>query len=182
MHYKTLSSEIVQQNPWWSYKHDKYSMPNGQEGDYFYGEAAGAVMIVPILEDGRLVLLNQYRYLGDRPSIEFPCGGIEAKEFPVATAQRELKEETGFRANDLVSIGSFEPSRTFFKDRIHIFVARELDKVAEQNLDDTEIIEIIYRRIDEFDDMIKRGEIWDGQTLAAWAMVRDFLRAYSQSA
>lgn len=175
MHFKVTSSEIVHENLWWKYKHDKYLSSDGVEGDYYYGECSGAAMVVPVLDDGRLVLINQYRYLSDRFNVEFPCGGLNENESPALAAQRELLEETGFKINELVNIGSFESSRTFLKDRIHIFVASGLEKVTEQKLEQTELIEVIYRRVDEFDDMIKRGEIQDGQTLAVWAMVRNYL-------
>ena len=175
MHFKIISSETIDENPWWKYKHDKYLSSSGEEGDYYYGESSGAAMVVPVLDDGRLVLINQYRYLSDRFNVEFPCGGMHAHESPAVAAERELLEETGFKVNELVNIGSFESSRTFLKDRIHVFVATNVEKTIPQNLEKTEVIEVIYRRIDEFDDMIKRGEIQDGQTLATWAMVRNYL-------
>src|SRR3989344_6151244 len=142
MRFKIISSEIIDENPWWKYKHDKYRSLSGEEGDYYYGECSGAAMVVPVLDDGRLVLINQYRYLSDRFNVEFPCGGIDVNESPTVAAERELLEETGFKVNELVSIGCFESSRTFLKDRIHIFVATNVEKTIEQNLERTEVIEV----------------------------------------
>ncbi len=177
MHFKTLSTEVIHKNPWFEYKHDKCLLPNGQEADYYYPETfgSGCSMVVPLLDDGRLLLTAQYRYLRDRQSVEFPCGGIQPPESPSETAQRELLEETGWRADDLIKVGSFEGLNGLVKDTAHVFVARGLEQVRSPQADPSETIEIMFRRIDEFEDMIKRGEIWDGQTLASWAMTRDYL-------
>lgn len=174
---KILSTEVVHQNPWFDYKHDRFLLPNEQEADYYYSETVGSgcSMVVPLLDDGRLLLTSQHRYLRDRQSVEFPCGGIEKAESPSETAQRELLEETGWRADDFIKIGSFDGLNGLVKDTAHVFVARGLEQVRPPQADLCETIEIIFRRIDEFEDMIKRGEIWDGQTLATWAMTRDYL-------
>lgn len=173
--YKKISEEIIQQNDWWTYKHDKYELEDGSEGEYFYGETAGNAMIIPVLNDGRLVLTTQYRYLGSKLSVEFPCGSLRSGERPADAATRELLEETGYKTDNLIKIGDFEPLNGLFKDASHLFVAPELKQVAEPSLDRTENIELIYRRPDEFDRMVQAGEIWDGQTLAAWALAKDWL-------
>lgn len=168
-----LSEEVIHSNPWWDYKHDRYTLPNGQPGDYYYGEDSGSALIIPILDNGKLLLVVQNRYLLDKRSVEFPCGGLKKDEQPSEAATRELLEETGHASSDLIKIGSFDALNGLFKDTTHIFVARELTKTGEPQLDGTEEIEILFRRPDEFEDMIQRGEIWDGQTLASWAVARD---------
>lgn len=177
MHHKTLSSEIVTEHAWGKYVHEKIAYSSGEEGNYYYLETpgSGCAMIVPVLDDGRLILVNQYRYLRDRMSVEFPCGGLKHKESPSDGAVRELLEETGWRADDLVKVGTFDGLNGAVKDTAHVFVAKELTQISTPQNSEEETTEVIYRRIDEFEDMIKRGEIWDGQTLASWAMVRDHL-------
>lgn len=170
---KTIFSEIIHSNPWWTYKHDRHVLPNGVEADYFYAETHGNAMVVPVLDDGRLVLVTQYRYLGDKPSTEFPCGGVKSDESPLEAASRELLEETGYASEELIKAGAFEGLNSLAKDTSHLFVAFELEKKSDPNPESTEIMEVMLRRPDELDDMIKRGEIWNGQTLAAWAMVRE---------
>ena len=169
-HLKKLSEEIIHENPWWKYKHDTYEKPNGEVGDYYYGESSGNAMIVPILRDGRIVLTLQYRYLREKESIEFPCGGIEMGQSALETAKRELFEETGCIADEYIKIGEFEGLNGFHKDKSHVFLAY-VEEQKEQDLDDSEEIEVIYRRPDEIDEMIRKNEIWDGQTMATWAMV-----------
>jgi len=173
--YKKISTEIIHQNSWWTYYHDKYILPNGQEGDYYYGETigSGCAMIVPVLDDGRLLLTKQHRYLRGKQSIEFPCGGIKAGEAPSETAIRELLEETGYRAGDMMKVGACDGLNGIFKDTCHVFIATELKLVQPPQPDNSENFETIFRRLDEFEDVVNRGEIWDGQTLAAWALSRD---------
>src|SRR3989344_644322 len=172
---KKVSEEVLSENPWWQYKHDKYTFPDGTEGDYFYGEDHGSAMVIPVMDDGSLILISLHRYLDDKLSIEFPCGGIEKNEAAQAAALRELREETGWQAENLVKVGNFVALNGLFKDETHLFVGSELEQVSGPSTDPSEITEIILRRPDELEDMIKRGEIWDGQTLAAWSLARDFL-------
>jgi len=170
-HLKKLSEETIHDNPWWSYKHDTYEKPDGTQGDYYYGQTHGVSMVIPVRADGRIVLTLQHRYLVQRQSIELPAGGVEAGTEPIDAARRELREETGWEAGEMMKIGEFEPANGFVKDRVYVFIAAVTEQ-HEQQTDDTEEIEVLYRRPDEIDDMIIRNDIWDGQTMATWAMVR----------
>lgn len=178
---KKLSEETIHDNPWWTYKHDTYEKPNGETGDYYYCDAKGYAMVIPVLEDGRIVLTLQHRYLANKQSIEFPAGGIEDSADALSCAKRELKEETGCVAEDFIKLGIFEPHNSMTKDTAHVFLAKVVEQ-GQQQLEDTEDIEILYRRPDEIDDMIKRNDIWDGETMAAWALARHhfFVEKYSE--
>lgn len=173
--YKKISEEVVEENPWWKYKHDVFEMPDGTQGNYYYGEKLDGVLIIPITAEGKLVLTRQHRYLQNKFSVEFPTGGVETGESINEAAHRELKEEVKYDSGDLINIGAFDPSNGIFKETIQVFLARDLFLPDEDVSDPTEEIEIIERRPDEFDDMIKRGEIWDGTTLAAWTLARPFI-------
>lgn len=170
-HLKKLSEEVLHENPWYTYNHDTYEKPNGEEGHYYYTQTTGVSFIVPVMQDGRILLALQYRYLKEKQSIEFPAGSIGPEDSPLEGAKRELLEETGCTATEWMKIGTFEPANGYAKDTTHAFIAY-VDAQGEQVLDDTEEIELLYRRPDEIEDMIRRGDIWDGQTLATWALVR----------
>ncbi len=174
---KKVSEEILHENPWWRYKHDVFAFPDGKTGDYYYGETYGMSIVVPVLPDGRMVLVKQYRYLSDKYSIEFPGGGIHKAEAPTDVAKRELVEETGYGAAEFINISNFEPHNGLFLDTTHVFIARGVKQVDTQGLrgDETEFIEILLRRPDEIDQLIRNNEIWDGQTLATWALARYYV-------
>ena len=172
---KKTDEEIIHSNPWWIYKHDKFEKEDGTFGDYFYVEMKNNAMIVPVLDDGRIVLIRQYRYLQDKESIEFPCGGLEENEVPSECAKRELLEEAGYQAGDLIKVGNFYGLNGLAKDESHLYIGADLKQVSVPQLEETGEIELVFRRVDELEQMIIDGKIWDGQTLAAWALVRDHL-------
>lgn len=173
-HLKKISEETIHENPWWSYKHDKYELPNGEEGDYYYGETTGMSVVIPVLEDGRIVLTLQYRYLAEKQSIEFPGGGLSDAKDPHEAAIRELYEESGCRASEIVKIGVFEPANGYVKDKSHVYIAK-VQSIEEPRPDKTEEFEVLFRRPDELERMVRNNEIWDGPTLAAWAIARHHL-------
>ena len=179
MNIKKISSKVAHKNPLWEYKCDKIIRPDGSEGEYCYTETPGNVIIGHVLDDGRLVVVRQYRYLAEKNSIEFPGGGIGKEESPTDAAKRELLEESGYSAENLIKVGAFEPCVGVVKDMSHIFIANELLLTQEPKSDALESTEVILRRVDEFENMIKQGEIWDGQVLAAWALARDLLLKHS---
>ncbi len=168
---KKISEEVLHENPWWKYKHDIYEKPDGNQGDYYYGETPGMVMLVPVLADGRIILVQQYRYLVSRTGIEFPGGGIQPGTELSRAAADELFEETGCVASDLIMAGTFEQGIGMVKDRAHVFVA-QVTTIGESHPDPTEAFELLYRHPDEIEDMIRRNDIWDAGTMAAWSLVR----------
>lgn len=178
---KKISSEVVHKNPWWEYKRDQFVLPSGKKLDYYFGETRGNVIIIPVLDDGRLVLVRQYRYLDEKNSVEFPGGGINKDESPTDAANREFLEEAGYKTDNLIKIGSFEPCVGLVKDISHVFIANELTETQQPISEGLEHTEVILRRVDEFENMIKQGEIWNGQMLAAWAIARDLLLKNSSS-
>jgi len=169
--YKKLSEETVLQTDRITIKHDRFLLREGDERDYFYAEFGGGVMVVPIMTDGKMVFVKQYRYLRERSGIEFPGGLVDKGEAPQVSAVRELLEETGMASEEIINIGCISDSKSFIKGQIHVFIAKDAEVVSKQKLDETEEIEVVYRREDEIKDMIQRGEIWDSHTLAAWALV-----------
>jgi len=171
-HLKKLSEEVVHENPWWTYKHDTYTKPNDEPGDYYYVEKSDAVVIIPILDENRIGLVVQYRYLSERLSTEFPAGAANSDSL-LEGAQRELLEETGFSAEKWVNIGSFYPTNGIVKQKAHVFLAY-VHAQTDQQLDDTEEIDVVTRRPDEIEQMIQRNEITDGFTLSAWSLVRHY--------
>ena len=121
-------------------------------------------MLLPVLDDGRIVLIRNRRFSIDRVLLELPAGTLEGDD-PVETARRELTEETGYECARLDPLGSFYASPGFCDEVMHAFVARDLT-AGRQALDPTEEIEVVAMRMGEIDAAIRSGELVDGKTLA----------------
>jgi len=133
----------------------------------FILELAGAVGTIAITDDNKIILVRQYRYTINDYLLEIPCGMIDPNEQPIATAKRELLEETGYEAKELDYLTSFYSSPGIVKETIHIFIAKGLVK-KQQHLDEDEFISVEYIDLDEFDKMIEDGKIKDGKTILAY--------------
>ncbi len=127
----------------------------------------GAVIIIPKLPEGKLLLVRQYRHAIRKELIEFPAGTIEAGEFPLTCAQRELGEEVGKAAKEWVPLGQLYPAPGFCSEVQHLFLARWLS-ASTQKFDEDEIIEVIEMTNDQIETSIKSGEISDCKTIASY--------------
>ncbi len=171
------SSEIVHENPYWQYRKDRYTYPNGGEGEYHYVQTPGAVFVIALTDDGKFILLKQYRYLNRREGVEFIGGGIKKGQGPEEAAKAELLEEAGITSNQLLRIGEFNPMNGVTDEICHVFVATELS-FGKAKTEESEEFEMVIASVDDFRAMIARGDIWDGMTLAAFSL---FLHCYSRS-
>lgn len=175
-HWKQLTSSIVSQNPWWTYKKDTFQIPDGVAGEYHYVYTRGSSMVVPVTEAGELLLVNQYRYLCDRESLEFPCGSINEGDDYLKTAHHELLEETGFQAGKMEKAGIFNPYNGVTSEICTVYFASELTP-GKAVPDATEEFELVKYTPAAFESMVRENKIWDGMTLAAWMLVRPMLAA-----
>jgi ADP-ribose pyrophosphatase len=172
--YKTVTKTILYKNPWWRYACDRIELPSGKSGEYHYALTNGSSMVIPETGEGKLVLVRQYRYTGKRDSIEFPCGGVKEGATYDETARQELVEETGFLPGELKPIGNFNPCNGLLDEICRVYIARQLRHIGAQP-DETENFELVYLAMEEVDAFIRNGTIWDGMTLAAWAIARPIL-------
>ncbi len=169
--YKVIQKSIQFKNPWWQYCHDQIELPSGKPGEYHYVLTPGSAMVVPVDEHGKLLLVRQYRYLGDRDSMEFPSGGVKEGASYDETARNELIEETGFSPGSLKVIGSFNPCNGLVHEICRVYIARNLHYVGSRP-DETESFEMVSLTFEELEKLIWDGQIWDGMTLAAWAIAK----------
>ncbi len=169
--WKKLSSTAVKKNPWWTYKLDAFQIPLGVKGEYHYIHTEGSSMIVPVADDGRIILVNQYRYLCDKESIEFPCGGVKTGHSYEEMARLELEEEAGYIAKSWEAGGEFNPFNGATDEICRVFIARHL-LYTKPKPEKTEEFETIFVAPGDIEEMIHQKKIWDGMTLAAWMLVR----------
>ncbi len=123
------------------------------------------------MDDGKIILVNQYRYLRDRESVEFPCGGVKPGHSYEEMARLELEEETGYVAQSWMIAGEFNPFNGATDEMCKVFIARGLSYVKAKP-EATEEFEILRLVPEELEGMIADKKIWDGMTLAAWLLVR----------
>jgi ADP-ribose pyrophosphatase len=174
--WKTLRTQFEIRNPWWTYRKDLTLLPSGAAGEYHYVHVKGSSMIVPLRGDGKMILVNQYRYLGARESLEFPCGSVKEDATYEETARLELAEETGMAAGSLEPLGAFCPYNGVTDEICRIYLARNLTPAANGgHRDETEEFEYIHLSPQEFEQRIRAGAIWDGMTLSAWSLIRHVL-------
>ena len=132
-------------------------------------------MVVPVDENGRMLLVRQYRYTGKRDSLEFPCGGLKEGSTFEDSAREELVEETGYAPEQLEIAGSFNPCNGLLDEICRVYIARDLRHVGARP-DETESFELVSLTEKQMDALIGDGTIWDGMTIAAWAIARSRMR------
>ncbi len=169
--WKKIRQEFELKNPWWTYRKDVTLLPSGNEGEYHYVHVKGSSMVIPQMNDRRLVLVNQYRYLANRESIEFPCGSVKESSTYEATAREELAEETGFEAEEFRLAAEFNPYNGVTDEICRVYSAKHLRPIQSHH-DETEEFEQLRLLPEEFEAMVRRGDVWDGMTLAAWALTK----------
>jgi ADP-ribose pyrophosphatase len=164
--YRTLNSRILWRSPWYALREDQIQLPDGSRGVYTVVERPGAVWIVPVLEDGRLVLIRNYRYTVDRWLWEVPAGGLEPGAPPEENARRELAEEIGGRAESLEQVFTMYTLPGISDEKGYVFLARGV-RLGETHREPSEVMERHIFSTQQVMRMIRRGEIVDGPSVLA---------------
>jgi ADP-ribose pyrophosphatase len=174
-----ISSEIMAQGDLLTVKRDAVRLPNGNTSHREYVMHPGAVVVVPILANGNVVLERQFRYPLHQVFIELPAGKIDANEDILKTGQRELLEETGYSASEWVKLGALHPCIGYSDEVIHIYLATGLISGQHQR-DEDETLEVFEMNFEECLLMIKRGEITDAKTMVAMFLAEKYLQQHGQ--
>lgn len=161
---RLIESSQVYQGHFLDVRCDRVALPDGGKAHREYIRHPGAVMVVPLLDDGRLLMERQYRYPMGRVMLEFPAGKLDAGEDPLACGQRELTEETGYTAAEWACAGVLHNAIAYSDEGIHIYFARGLTRGAQQ-LDAGEFLELVTHTPAELDTLAARGDLTDAKTL-----------------
>lgn len=166
--WRKLDSTIVYQNPWMTTYEDKMRMPNGREGIYGYIDSKPGVFIIALTGTQEVYLIESFRYQIQKWQWELPTGGIDKGLTPLEAAQHELEEELGITADTWTHVNEFGPSSNgFMADRQNVFVAEGLHLGAPKRADFEAIRAVKTVSLPQLMELIKAGELSDGQSLAA---------------
>lgn len=159
-----VDSEVAYTGSFLKISRDKVRLPDGKMTQREYVRHPGAVVILPVLADGKILLERQYRYPLHRVFIEFPAGKIDAGEDPLACAQRELHEETGYTASQWQHVCTIHNAIAYSDEHLEIYLARGLVP-GEAKLDDGEFLETMAVTLEDMLEWVRQGKITDVKTV-----------------
>ena len=171
--FERLERTLVHKGAIIDYYQDTVKVPNGNVVKWDFIGHKGAAAVVAVGNDGKLLMVRQYRNALDRETIEIPAGGLESIEEPTdVAAARELEEETGYKAGKIELLITIRTTVAFCNEKIDIYVATDL-KPSKQHLDEDEFINVEAYDIEELTQMIYEGKIQDGKTVASLMAYKD---------
>ena len=167
---RTVQTKTVHKGTFLTFKRDEVLLPNGSNGIREWIKHPGAVCCIPILPDGKIALIKQYRYPVKKEMIEIPAGKLDHSENPEECAQRELEEEIGYKASKLTFLANIHPAVGFTDEKMWLYLAEGLVK-TKQSLDADEFLALSPTKLDEAVDMVWSGKITDVKTIIGilWA-------------
>ncbi|PYZ98511.1 ADP-ribose pyrophosphatase [Alteribacter lacisalsi] len=163
---KTTSKEIIYEGRIIDLSIHQVALPNGKESKREIINHPGAVAVLAVNKEGKLILVKQYRKALEKSIAEIPAGKLEKGEDPKACAARELEEETGYRAGSLEKVMSFYTSPGFADEIVHLYEAKDLSQ-GKAGTDEDEFVELLEATLDEAVSMIRDETIHDAKTICA---------------
>ncbi len=163
---KTMKSETIFEGRVIRLQIDQVKLPNGETSTREIVKHPGAVSVMALTEENKLVLVRQFRKPLEKAILEIPAGKLEPGEEPKECAFRELEEETGYRAAEMEHLFSFYTSPGFADEYLHLYQAKGLSS-GKRKLDQDEFVELVELTLDECMKRVASGEICDAKTVAA---------------
>lgn len=165
--YERINRELVHKGAIIDYYQDTIKIPNGNIAKWDYIKHKGAAAVVAVKDDGKLLMVRQYRNALDRETLEIPAGGLNSVDEPTdIAAARELEEEAGYTAGKLELLISIRTTVAFCDEKIDVYLATDL-KRSKQHLDEDEYLDVETYSIEELIQMVYDCKIQDGKTVAA---------------
>lgn len=165
--YKRLKRELVAKGAIIDYYQDTMQIPNGNVAKWDLIDHKGAAAVVAVRDDGKLLMVRQYRNALERETLEIPAGGLNGRDEPTdQAAMRELEEETGYTCAQIELLNSIYTTVAFCNEKIDIYLARNL-KPGKQHLDEDEYLNVEAYTLDELKQMVFDCKIQDSKTICA---------------
>ena len=178
---KTMDSKDIFEGDVLHVKFDRVSLPDGNEATREIIRHVGAVCIVPVTDDGKVVMERQFRYPIDKVITEIPAGKLDyPEEDRLSAAKRELREETGYSADSWMDMGIYYPAAAYSDEKITMYLARGLHK-GKQELDEDEFLNVELIPLERLVEDIVAGRIEDGKTQVAILKAEHILRQSNDS-
>lgn len=169
--WKTLSSKIVYENPWFRVREDQALKPGNRKGIYGIVQTQPSVFTIALDSNDEIYLIGMYRYPTGKYALELPAGGSEKQDL-LEAAKRELLEETGVEAKEWIKVGEFTPWNGISDEVSHVYIAKNLRETGSPVDEDEGILEVRKVPFENVFDLIESGEISDGQTISALTLAK----------
>ncbi|TDL34676.1 NUDIX hydrolase [Jeotgalibacillus sp. S-D1] len=170
---KTIVKEVLYEGKIINLQIETVTLPNGKTSKREIIKHPGAVCVIALTEENKLIMVEQYRKALERSVLEIPAGKLEPGEEPIITAARELEEETGYGSENLVHLISFYTSPGFADELVHVYVAKNLYKIENaRGADEDEFVELQELTLEEAEKCVADQRIFDAKTAYAVQYIR----------
>jgi ADP-ribose pyrophosphatase len=172
---KTIDSTLIYDGSFISLKVDKVLLPNGNISQRAIVLHSGAAVVVPVDDENNVIFVKQFRKPIEKVIIELPAGKLDKDENPLECAKRELEEETGYKASELIKLTEIYTTPGFSNEVIHVYLATGLFK-GEVHTDADEFVEVLKIKMNDAILMVKKGEIRDAKTIIGLLLANMYLQ------
>jgi ADP-ribose pyrophosphatase len=175
MNFKINQSEIIYRGKVFDLQVDEITYDSGNKGIREIALHDGGAVILPLKDDRKIVMIRQFRYPFNEFMIELPAGKLDKGENPFNCASRELEEETGYKSNNIIRLGSICTTPGFCSEILHLYLAKDL-VVGEHNREEGETgMQVLEFSVEDVEKKIKQGEITDAKTICAMYLAENYL-------
>ena len=175
MNFKIEKSEILFRGKVFDLQVDKIIYNSGNKGIREIAVHPGGAVIVPVKDDGKIIMITQFRYPFKKFMLEFPAGKLDKDEDPLLCAVRELEEETGYKSKNIFKLGAICTTPGFCTEVLHLYLAKDLTHGNHKREEGEEGMEVFEFTIKEIEDKISNGEIKDAKTICAFYLAKNYL-------